>query len=469
MEWNEDSLWWEDGVKVQVHGNRSKGAAEALLPPGKLATVPAGPALHRQASHRSSTPSSPASSYNQGIRYSKKYSTDPPGPRKQPWFEFLPLQATVKPMLRPRKPYSPKNQQSIDKQAAQEQRVAAARSARYMQQAAQLVSHNHHHSLQLGPAGAEPELNIVQGDKGRHKPEWARTSQLFDPITSTSRPLTAPGRTYSRAGVLSPNKGASILQGAAAAAAAADAQDDGGDEGTCSQRNSSAAKDSSSSSGGHETLFFAGSLYHTYKGEIISLARGRPGSASPGRYNPLTHTWTEPPSDAGVYEKWQRDGETAVKTLSGRRPLSAGPRERRDASTSRSASAETVAGLMRQHSSFSSSGPTDDRRPASAGGRRHVLAMNTWGTYDVIRNEWVVPPADARYVNSEASPFGRRAETLTGSGGVAPVRRTILPPNQGVYNPINGEWKVLPQQPRATATLDFAPRKLFQEKAFVKR
>jgi hypothetical protein len=38
-----------------------------------------------------------------------------------------------------------------------------------------------------------------------------------------------------------------------------------------------------------------------------------------------------------------------------------------------------------------------------------------------------------------------------------------------VYNPINGEWKVLPQQPRATATLDFAPRKLFQEKAFVKR
>jgi hypothetical protein len=250
----------------------------------------------------------------------------------------------------------------------------------------------------------------------------------------------------------------SILQGAAAASAAANAQDDGGDEGTCSQHDSSAAKDSSSSSGGHETLFFAGSLYHTYKGEIISLARGRPGSASPGRYNPLvgrlcnlarvrgvfskllcwgnglrssvcwaaalhvgrlrvclhvgvgvigrhawvvarplaespailplavclllcsqTHTWTEPPSDAGVYEKWQRDGETAVKTLSGRRPLRAGPRERRDTSASRSASAETVAGLMRQHSSFSSSsGPTDDGQPASAGGRRHVLAMNTW-------------------------------------------------------------------------------------------
>lgn len=55
--------------------------------------------------------------------------------------------------------------------------MAAARSARYMQQAAQLASHNHHHSLQLGPAGAEPEPNVVQGDKGRRKPEWARWGQ----------------------------------------------------------------------------------------------------------------------------------------------------------------------------------------------------------------------------------------------------------------------------------------------------
>lgn len=249
MEWNGDTLWWEDGVKVQVHGNRAKGAlAEALLPPGKVAppaAVPAGPALHA-AGRRSSTPTSPAASYSQGIRYSKKYSMEPP--KRQPWFEFLvsssspaaaagfqqqhttrlppvaidsndcsmsfsrfqllevdnlhahlpsvielqvercspvgtdclhclllqPLQATVKPMLRPRKPYSPKNQQSIDKQAAQDQQVAAARSARYKQQAAQLASHNHHHSLQLGPAGAEPEPNVVQGDKGRRKPEWAR-------------------------------------------------------------------------------------------------------------------------------------------------------------------------------------------------------------------------------------------------------------------------------------------------------
>lgn len=85
MEWNRDPLWWDDGVKVQVvHGNRAKGVAEA---PGKLDTVPAGPALHA-AGRRSSTPSSPASSCSQGIRHSKKYSTEPPKQR-QPWFEFL--------------------------------------------------------------------------------------------------------------------------------------------------------------------------------------------------------------------------------------------------------------------------------------------------------------------------------------------------------------------------------------------
>lgn len=89
----------------------------------------------------------------------------------------------------------------------------------------------------------------------------------------------------------------SILQGAAAATAAADAQDDAGDEGTCSPRDSSSARDSSSS--GYETLFFAGSLYHTYKGEIISLARGRPGSsASPGRYNPLVGQSCKGPGSA---------------------------------------------------------------------------------------------------------------------------------------------------------------------------
>lgn len=61
------------------------------------------------------------------------------------------------------------------------------------------------------------------------------------------------------------------------------------------------------------------------------------------------------------------------------------------------------------------------------------------------------------------------AALLSLATGTLLCDQTILPPNQGVYNPINGEYKVLPQQPRATATLDFAPRKLFLEKAFVKR
>jgi hypothetical protein len=38
-----------------------------------------------------------------------------------------------------------------------------------------------------------------------------------------------------------------------------------------------------------------------------------------------------------------------------------------------------------------------------------------------------------------------------------------------VYDPIRAQWKVLPQQLHVAMGLDFAPRKLFEERAFVKR
>lgn len=47
--------------------------------------------------------------------------------------------------------------------------------------------------------------------------------------------------------------------------------------------------------------------------------------------------------------------------------------------------------------------------------------------------------------------------------------QAVTPPSAGVYDPIRGQWKVLPQQQRAAIGLDFAPRKLFEEAAFVKR
>lgn len=47
--------------------------------------------------------------------------------------------------------------------------------------------------------------------------------------------------------------------------------------------------------------------------------------------------------------------------------------------------------------------------------------------------------------------------------------QAVTPPSTGVYDPIRAEWKVLPQRLSAAYTLDFAPRKLFEEKAFVKR
>jgi len=49
------------------------------------------------------------------------------------------------------------------------------------------------------------------------------------------------------------------------------------------------------------------------------------------------------------------------------------------------------------------------------------------------------------------------------------VHQAVTPPSTGIYDPIKGQWKVLPQQIRSAIGLDFAPRKLFDEAAFVKR
>lgn len=53
-----------------------------------------------------------------------------------------------------------------------------------------------------------------------------------------------------------------------------------------------------------------------------------------------------------------------------------------------------------------------------------VLSLRR-GTYDVLRNEWVVPPADARYINREMGPCSRRAEPLISSnnGSPKPMRK----------------------------------------------
>ena len=42
------------------------------------------------------------------------------------------------------------------------------------------------------------------------------------------------------------------------------------------------------------------------------------------------------------------------------------------------------------------------------------------GTYDVLRNEWVVPPADARVANRELGPGSWRVEPLISSNNGAP-------------------------------------------------
>lgn len=62
----------------------------------------------------------------------------------------------------------------MDRQAAKEEHIAQAKAERYMQLAASNPSHNHHHMLQLGTAGATPQEHVVPGDRGKHRPAWCR-------------------------------------------------------------------------------------------------------------------------------------------------------------------------------------------------------------------------------------------------------------------------------------------------------
>lgn len=116
-------------------------------------------------------------STDQHCSYQAMLHSHLPTPTSLPVFAVghaQPLQTSVKPTLRPKLPCSKKNQGSVDKQAAREQQAAEGRAARYMQQAATLACHNHHHALQLGHAGATPEEHIVLGDKGKHRPAASR-------------------------------------------------------------------------------------------------------------------------------------------------------------------------------------------------------------------------------------------------------------------------------------------------------
>jgi hypothetical protein len=90
------------------------------------------------------------------------------------YFEFLPLQTSVKPTLRPKGlPASRNNRTTSDSQATHEAAVAAARSQRFMAQAAALPAHPYHSTLLLGPEGAVAQEHVGQ-DRGKGRPEWCR-------------------------------------------------------------------------------------------------------------------------------------------------------------------------------------------------------------------------------------------------------------------------------------------------------
>jgi hypothetical protein len=212
-------MWWQDGIQLQQDAVVSSPApvspayvaraapsyprtpttaapttpaASAGYPAASVATPPAAASNRYLPVPAAAAPSPPAppapapeatvdnrpapdsSKSDKQAAKASKLSSQPVSKQQLGWFEFLPLQASVKPTLRPKYPCSQKNVTSIDRQAAKEQQDAEARAARYMQQAATLVCHNHHKTLQLGPAGAIAEQHIVLGDKGKHRPSWCR-------------------------------------------------------------------------------------------------------------------------------------------------------------------------------------------------------------------------------------------------------------------------------------------------------
>lgn len=85
-----------------------------------------------------------------------------------------------------------------------------------------------------------------------------------------------------------------------------------------------------------------------------------------------------------------------------------------------------------------------------------MRAGDSWGEYNPIKHEWVVPPHNPKFLQQEQ--LTDKQAFISGSH----VKRVPLPRTQGVYDPIKAEWKVLPSDIRAAVGLDFAPVSTFK-------
>uniref|UniRef100_A0A383VGJ5 Uncharacterized protein n=1 Tax=Tetradesmus obliquus TaxID=3088 RepID=A0A383VGJ5_TETOB len=345
-----------------------------------------------------------------------------------PWHDFVPHGTAVKATQRPIFPCSKKNTDTIDRQEARDRREFNATAHKYRN----MVPHAYHHHHKASLSGSCPEDHVYP-DKGKARPGWCASASLFDPITASSRPISSPGRTEMRPCSCS----------------------------HCSappQQHCTSSSSSSSSS-------------------PVAAAPRRPGTARAvqGRYNPLTHTWIDQPDAAAQVRQKESDrihGYIGLRTS----PLKKASAQPWAGCYDEAAapSASTAAAAEAGSASSSSSGATGSSEASAAeakslGKRSSSLRYHgdTWGTYDVLRHEWRVPPKSQAFAQREAAPNGLSFDRS--SAGFSHTKRVPLPASQGVYDPIRGEWKVQPRNGRVMAGLEFTPRKVFDDKAFVKR
>eukprot|EP00878_Enallax_costatus_P024934 GHUV01026640.1.p1 GENE.GHUV01026640.1~~GHUV01026640.1.p1 ORF type:complete len:386 (+),score=87.54 GHUV01026640.1:569-1726(+) len=344
-----------------------------------------------------SADSSRSMANNPGTLATVQAAADRSPTKRQLYVDHVAQGSKVKPTLRPILPQSKKNMDTFGRQEQRDRQKFVATGHKYWAQTS-LPYHHHHKANNEGKPCPEDH---VYPDKGRHKPEWCRSGSIFDPITSTLRPIGSPDRVELRP-----------------------------------------------SSAPHARPRSAGAYDSNIRQELY--IQRRPGTARDvqGRYNPLTHTWIEQP-DAAAQAVRQKTadrihGRIGIRT--GNSPYSpnrgTGAAEVLHLDDIPGDISMQVADVSVQTSSNGgsrfASGSGANRLNGSYDGSRRCQSApravrdhgETWGTYNCLHHKWVSPPSNKKYADREAD------HGISFDGSSPHTKKVPMPPNQGVYNPI---------------------------------
>ncbi|GMH45578.1 hypothetical protein BSKO_13535 [Bryopsis sp. KO-2023] len=160
-----------------------------------------------------------------------------------------------------------------------------------------------------------------------------------------------------------------------------------------------------------------------------------------GEYNPVLHVWDREPVQT---EQKKRDRHAHISngfmTSSGHKARVACPQGVFDPIKA----------------DWIKSPPANTKLQESAGtlkmkSKRNIQNGETWGQHDPISGDWQVAPLSLRYRDQERVALEEAGVVTRGRHHCA------LPPDQGVYDPIQNEWAVLPENTRLYEGLTFSP------------